>query len=931
MGHSQNASAFLYSRVMNGPGSPTLDKIPALVVGPRRALFVTSTGEAEDMSHAAARRKLGRDGALVCNQAVVARRIGLTAPRLYDVLELFLFTRPASPVLPTAGGMATALGLDYATGDLGAEAALLHRAAGLLLDELARPDYPGFEGASAVARDMVMAGWPWGPLVMDALAQKDSSGTSQKNRIREVWDALPEWEDDAPTPPPGTAPVTPEEAEERLRNVLGAGAEDRPAQFTYSRAAAEAFAPPNRERAPRVVLAEAGTGTGKTLGYVAPASLWAEKNGGTVWLSTYTKNLQRQLDQEIARLFPDPAERIRRAVIRKGRENYLCLLNLQERSGRIASPVDAILMGLVKRWARFTRDGDMVGGDFPAWLASFYGPGRVASLTDRRGECIYAACAHYRRCFIERAVRKSRRADLVVANHALVMVQAVTRAGEREAPRRIVFDEGHHLFDAADSAFAVALSGGEAMELRRWLRGAETSGSRARGLRARIGDLLVDDDDADKRLREVLHAARALPADGWLKRIQSGDPYGPAEKFLYLLREQVRARAERAQDLHGLEVPANDPVPGLVEAATELDFALEDLVRPLGALARGLMKRLDGDAQDLDTATRNRIESLARSITRRRDVVAGGWREMLKAVGDPPSEIFVDWFALSRAQGREMDVGMHRHWIDPTQPLAEAVIEPADGVLITSATLGDRGTADAADDWHSAEIRTGAGHMVVPPARLSLASPFDYAARTRIFVVTDVSKRDPDQVAAAYRELFMAAGGGGLGIFTAIARLRAVFERIEPMLHDAGLPLYAQHVMPMDTGTLVDIFRAEEHSSLLGTDAVRDGVDVPGRALRLIVFDRVPWPRPTILHRVRRTAFGAREYDDMLTRLRLKQAFGRLVRRADDTGVFVMLDSATPSRLLSAFPPDVTVARVGLAEAIAETRTFLAKVQTETP
>ena len=145
-------------------------------------------------------------------------------------------------------------------------------------------------------------------------------------------------------------------------------------------------------------------------------------------------------------------------------------------------------------------------------------------------------------------------------------------------------------------------------------------------------------------------------------------------------------------------------------------------------------------------------------------------------------------------------------------------------------------------------------------------------------------------MAAAYRELFLASGGGALGLFTAIGRLRAVHQRIAGALEEAGLPLYAQHVGGMDAATLVDIFRAEEHSCLLGTDAVRDGVDVPGRSLRLIVFDRVPWPRPDILHRARKSAWkaelggGANAYDDMLARLRLKQAFGRLIRRADDRG-----------------------------------------------
>ena len=103
--------------------------------------------------------------------------------------------------------------------------------------------------------------------------------------------------------------------------------------------------------------------------------------------------------------------------------------------------------------------------------------------------------------------------------------------------------------------------------------------------------------------------------------------------------------------------------------------------------------------------------------------------------------------------------------------------------------------------------------------------------------------------------------------------------------------------------------------------AVRDGVDVPGRALRLIAFDRVPWPRPDIIHKARRELFGGRAYDERLTRLKLRQAYGRLIRRADDRGVFVLLDPL-PSRLLDAFPPEVTAERVGLAEAVAAVKGF---------
>jgi ATP-dependent DNA helicase DinG len=243
-------------------------------------------------------------------------------------------------------------------------------------------------------------------------------------------------------------------------------------------------------------------------------------------------------------------------------------------------------------------------------------------------------------------------------------------------------------------------------------------------------------------------------------------------------------------------------------------------------------------------------------------------------------------------------------------------------LAITSATLTD-GSGDPELDWQAAESRTGAIHFSTPTWRVAVPSPFDYATHTRVLVVTDVRKDDLGQVAAAYRDLFLAAHGGALGLFTAISRLRGVQARIAEPLEAAGVPLYAQHVDGMDVATLIDIFRAEEQACLLGTDAVRDGVDVPGRSLQLIVFDRVPWPRPNILHKARREHFGGRRYDDMLTRLRLKQAFGRLIRRADDRGVFVLLDPLMPSRLYGAFPSKIEVRRVGLAEAVRITRDFL--------
>jgi ATP-dependent DNA helicase DinG len=146
--------------------------------------------------------------------------------------------------------------------------------------------------------------------------------------------------------------------------------------------------------------------------------------------------------------------------------------------------------------------------------------------------------------------------------------------------------------------------------------------------------------------------------------------------------------------------------------------------------------------------------------------------------------------------------------------------------------------------------------------------------------------------------------------------MRAVHGRIADRLARSGLPLYAQHVDPIDTGTLVDIFRDDPHASLLGTDALRDGVDVPGRSLRCVVMEQVPWPRPGILHRARRAAQGGSAYDDRIIRARLAQAFGRLIRSKNDHGHFIVLSAAFPSRLLCAFPVETPVIRLTLEEAL---------------
>ena len=902
-----------------------------LAIANRSVLRLDADGTFERLTPAQAARYVRTKPVVVCHAPSLLARLEIEqAVGTLDILELFAFTHPGRFCLPTIRGVAEALGLPLPA-HLDDEPQSLRDSVSRLLASLGTLALGLDRGPAArlrgLAAAMAEAEWGWGPLVLSALGA--DAERSRRDAAFRVWDQLPEWSEHAPEPPPASIPVDPADARVRLARLLGPDAEQRPSQADYASAITHAFQPREEACQPRIVLAEAGTGTGKTLGYIAPASLWAERNGAPVWISTYTRNLQRQLDGELDRLYPDPRDKARKVVIRKGRENYLCLLNLEERINQ-SKPTDTVALALMVRWAEATRDGDMVGGDFPSWLVDVGGWARTMGLADHRGECIFSGCAHYRKCFIERAVRKARRADIVIANHALVMVQAALGGlDDATQPLRLVFDEGHHVFDAADSAFSADLTMRECAEARRWILGPEgdsrsgTGRARGKGLKRRLEDLISAEGDGDQALADCLSAAHALPSVGWAQRLKDGAPRGETEMFLARVHAQVMARAAHSEQGYTAECDCLPVGPGLIEAATKLDHRLAGLAAPLRALDRALDHLLDDEAAQLDTAQRARIDGIRRSLERRILLPVEGWRRMLAHLtAEAPDPKFIDWFGIERAHGEDVDVGMHRHWVDPTQPFAKAVMESAHGVVITSATLRD-GSGDLSADWTAAERRTGVLHLDSVPLRAALPSPFDYASRTRVVVVNDVRKDDLNQVAAAYRELFLAADGGGLGLFTAIARLRAVHSRIAGPLDEAGIRLLAQHVDRLDTSTLVDIFRAEENTCLLGTDAVRDGVDVPGRSLRLIVFDRVPWARPDIPHRARRAHFGGKIYDDMIARLRLKQAYGRLIRRADDHGVFVLLDPMMPSRLGGAFPEGVPVERMGLADAVELTKGFI--------
>ncbi len=937
------------------------------------------------------REAWGREPLIVANAALIRNRLFAGRQHReaahFDVLELFAFIRPAQFCAPSAAGLALSCGYDEPQTPQD-QARVLINAITDLCETLRQADLGFRLAAQSAIRAMARHGWVWTDLVQAVLDQTQMPADYVAPPALEVWALLEEWEDQPPEGQARAVSLTDDEVTENLSRALTrAGLDERRAEQTeFALKAREIFAPKWMKDQPHMWLVEAGTGVGKTLGYLAPAQAWAAKAQGQVWVSTYTKALQKQIYNDTRSLFDRAAERAEKVVIRKGRENYMCLLNFQERLGSAQSGPEAIMAILIARWVLYTKDGDILSGDFPTWLPSLLPPTAPAAvfqtlspgaLVDRRGECTYADCPHFRVCFIEKSVRKAKSASLVIANHALVMAQAAydlrdrTRTPHRAelngedmqedeavtpALSRLVFDEGHHVFEAADSAFATRLSGLEAFELRRWIRGNEGRSRRGRGIEKRLGDLVSDNAPAKAAMEELIRAAQVLPSDGFSQRIsvrtQHGggiEPVGPIEALLVAALGQIEIRQSdshartRPVEDQGGECEAHPCLDAVAEAAKLAARALGTVEAPMLALVRAIEDLLNDTSADLESFDRNRLEGALRGLERRARMLLPAWRSLLQQLAEVGEDITdkdnkvqtVDWFSTELHRGRVVDVSLNRHYVDPSLPLAEFVLKPAHGVLIASATLSDGardvpkagGEDEVRDIFALARQRTGANHLMMGAKAERILSPFDYAAQARLFVVTDVGRDDQRAVAAAMQALFTAAQGGGLGLFTAIRRLRAVYDLIARPLAEAGLPLYAQHVDPLDVSDLVSVFRAEHHSCLLGTDAVRDGIDVPGQALRLIAFDRVPWPRPDTLHRARRAHFGQKLYDDALARGRLAQAFGRLIRRKDDRGVFVMLDSAAPTRLFSSLPEGVLLQRCTLAEAIVSIERFLYPVE----
>jgi ATP-dependent DNA helicase DinG len=253
---------------------------------------------------------------LMLNAPLVASRLGYPDLSGLDLLELFAFVYPARFMVPTPKGLAHALGLAEPAGD-DAVPALLQVTAEVLLSACNADAWPMREGAWNALQSLTKLRWPWAALLNPRVRQPEKAE-------RWLFARLPEWDETPERPQP--APITLEDdaVVARLAALTGSTAEIRPGQRAYAAESAHVFNPRRREELPHMLLAQAGTGIGKTLGYLAPASLWSQSSGGTVWVSTFTKALQRQLRRESRRAWEGVREDgSQPVVVRKGRENYL--------------------------------------------------------------------------------------------------------------------------------------------------------------------------------------------------------------------------------------------------------------------------------------------------------------------------------------------------------------------------------------------------------------------------------------------------------------------------------------------------------------------------------------------------------------------------------------------------------------------------------
>ncbi len=593
---------------------------------------------------------------------------------------------------------------------------------------------------------------------------------------------------------------------------------------------------------------QAGTGTGKSLAYLVPAIARAVDTDEPVVVSTATIALQRQLvDRDLPRLTDSLADALPRRpefALLKGRGNYLCLNKIHNGSAtepedrpqeELFEPMATSALGRdVQRliaWSSTTDTGDRdeltPGVPDRSWSQ--------VSVSAR--ECIgVGRCPFGADCFAEKARDKAGHADVVVTNHALLAIDAMTDAAVLPEHELLVVDEAHELVDRVTGVATAELS-------------ATSLGVAQR----RVGRLV--DPELAQRLEAATATLSSAIHDATPGRIDVLDD----ELSTYLTA--LRDAASRARS--AIDTAASDPK--AASARAEAVTALSDIS---------------------DTATRI-LSSFVPAIPDRTDVV---WLD--HEDGAPA------WGHVRRTGESTKDRSGNIRAVLRVAPLSVSgllrgrLFEHTTAVL-TSATLTIGGTFQAmASAWGLS------GGDDAKWRGLDVGSPFEHAKSGILYVAAHLpppgrdgtgSAEQLDEIAA----LITAAGGRTLGLFSSMRAAKAAAEIMRERL---DTPVLCQG--DDATSALVQRFADDAETSLFGTLSLWQGVDVPGPSLSLVLIDRIPFPRPDDpLLTARQRAVAARGGNGFMAvaashaALLLAQGAGRLLRRVDDRGVVAVLDS----------------------------------------
>jgi DNA polymerase-3 subunit epsilon/ATP-dependent DNA helicase DinG len=605
-----------------------------------------------------------------------------------------------------------------------------------------------------------------------------------------------------------------------------AGFEDRPQQRELATAIERTFAEGG------VLVAEAGTGVGKSLAYAVPA-LARALDGERVIVSTHTLPLQ---DQLVRKDLPALQAALGTAVpvaLLKGRSNYLCPRRWQQFRTQVTTRVEARLALKTLIWRRETRTGDraelnLLGEEGGLWS-------RISADDEA---CTSRRCATTRGgCYLEQARAAAAAAGLVVVNHALLLHDA--RAGGSLLPDadHVVVDEAHHLEDVASDAFGFRL---ETWRSHRDLDRIAHSPLVTAGLR-----------DADPARRE---AAQAVRDEAARAHVLADETFAALAALLPEGTDRLRITgAFRASDSRWLPVELSaerfaDALAGVRLASERLDArggedderiehesALKELIGELGAIEHGIHQPRPGE-----------IAWLARQS---------------EALG-----LFVAPAHVGGAIRRTV-VDRHR------------------SVVLTSATLGVAGTMTFTLD------RLGVSDVA---ATLRVGSPFDHARQAILVVPTDIALPHDDafprEAAEVVSDVARALGGRTLVLFTSHGAMREVAAHLAG-LEETGIAVLTQGV-DGSRRAILERFAAGG-AVLLGTQSFWEGVDLPGDLLRCVIIAKLPFPvpdDPLVQGRAERYDDPFREYHLPLAALRLRQGYGRLIRTKTDRGAVVLLD-----------------------------------------